>query len=52
MPNLTRKEIMRLFYRATMAAIGKDPDKKVQKLKAACSSDLQHLWEARLDGER
>ena len=28
MPNLTRKEIMRLFYRATMAAIGEDPDKK------------------------
>lgn len=27
MPNLTRKEIMRLFYRATMAAIGEDPEK-------------------------
>lgn len=28
MPNLTRKEIMRLFYRASMTALGYDPDKK------------------------
>lgn len=28
MPNLTRKEIMRLFYRASMTALGFDPDKK------------------------
>ena len=33
MHNLTRKEIMRLFYRATMAAIGEDPDKKYRTLK-------------------
>ena len=32
MPNLTRQEIMRLFYRATMAAIGEDPDKKYRTL--------------------
>ncbi len=28
MPNLTRKEITRLFYRASMTALGFDPDKK------------------------
>ena len=27
MPNLTRKEILRIFYKATMAALGYDPDK-------------------------